>query len=265
LNQSRADPPGRVIRACLWVCVAVWIGLQPAQDAGARNLTVFAAASLKNAMDDVSRRFEQISGDRVSVSYAATSALARQIENGAPADVFISADIGWMDYVARRNLIVAGSRVDLLRNELVLISPSQSTANIQIRRGLPLAGLLGNGRLAMADPDYVPAGKYGKAALESLGVWSSVSKKIARGENVRTALNFVARGEAPLGIVYRTDAEAERSVRIVAVFPPGTHPPIIYPAALLIGGGHPDAMTFLQFLKSKAARSIFAQNGFLPY
>lgn len=234
--------------------------------AGAQDLTVLAAASLKNALDEVSLQYRLPQGGKISISYAGSSALARQIENGAPADIFISADRDWMDYVEKRGLIRSDSRVNLLRNDIVLIAPAGSKASIEIKPGFPLSTLLGgNGRLAMADPDYVPAGKYGKAALEKLGVWPSVAGKIARAENVRAALNFVSRGEAPLGIVYRTDAAADRKVRIVAVFPADTHPPIVYPAALLKGARDPGASMFFEFLNSAQARGIFRKHGFMPY
>jgi molybdate transport system substrate-binding protein len=226
---------------------------------------VLAAASLKNALDEVSGQHLMPQGGKISISYAGSSALARQIENGAPADIFISADRDWMDYVEKRGLIRPDSRVNLLRNEIVLIAPADSKASVEIKPGFPLVTLLGGGRLAMADPDYVPAGKYAKAALEKLGVWSSVAGKIARAENVRAALNFVSRGEAPLGIVYRTDAAADRRVRIVAVFPAQTHPPIVYPAALLKGASDPGASMFFEFLNSAQAREIFRKHGFMPY
>lgn len=233
--------------------------------AGAQNITVLAAASLKNALDEVSGQYRLPQDQKIAISYAASSALARQIENGAPADIFISADLDWMDYVEKRGLIRTDSRVNLLRNEMVLIAPADSKALVEIKPGFPLSILLGGGRLAMADPDYVPAGKYGKAALEKLGVWSSVSGKIARAENVRAALNFVSRGESPLGIVYRTDAAADRKVRIVAVFPADTHPPIVYPAALLKGARDPGASMFFEFLNSAQARGVFRKHGFVPY
>ena len=233
--------------------------------AQAQQLTVLAAASLKNALDEVSRQYRLPQGEKISISYAGSSALARQIENGAPAGIFISADLDWMDYLAKRDLIKSGSRVNLLRNELVLIAPAGSVAKVEIRPGFPLAVLLGNDRLAMADPDHVPAGKYGKAALENLGVWPSVAGKIARAENVRAALNFVSRGEAPLGIVYRTDAAADGRVRIVAVFPAAAHPPIVYPAALLKGAKGPGAAQFFDFLRSSQAMDIFRKHGFMPY
>ena len=233
--------------------------------AQAQNLTVFAAASLKNALDEVAARYQKQSGEKASISYASSSALAKQIESGAPADIFVSADLDWMDYVDRRNLVRAGTRVNLLRNEIVLIASAGNKASFVIGPRFPLAALLGDRRLAMADPDHVPAGKYGKAALEALEVWPSISGKIARGENVRAALNFVSRGEAPFGIVYRTDAAADRNVRIVGAFPADSHPPIVYPAAMLAGGKNPGAQKFFMFLKSPEAANIFRKHGFVTY
>lgn len=227
--------------------------------------TVFAAASLKNALDEIRQSWSAQHSGKVTVSYAASSALARQIEKGAPADMFISADLDWMDYLVQRNLVNAPSRVNLLRNELVMIAPATAKISLELKRGLKLGDLLGGDRLSMADPDSVPAGKYGKAALEALGLWSQVADKLARGENVRTALNFVARGEAPLGIVYRTDAAAEPRVRVVAAFPADSHPPIVYPAALLTAGKNAEAAAFFSHLKSGAATGIFRKHGFLPY
>lgn len=231
--------------------------------------TVFAAASLKNAIDDVRLSWlAQQGGKPVSklrVSYAGSSVLARQIERGAPADIFISADLDWMDYLAQHKLINEASRAMLLRNELVMIAPSGSKISLKLERGIQLGGLLGDGRLSIADPTHVPAGKYAKAGLEALGLWSQVSAKLARGENVRTALNFVARGETPLGIVYRTDAAAEPKVRVVAAFPLDTHPPIVYPAALLAASRSDDAAAFFAFLKTGTAAGIFRKHGFLTY
>ncbi len=228
----------------------------------AQNLAVLAAASLKEALDDVSAQFQRATGSRVVVSYAASSTLAKQIENGAPADVFISADLDWMDYVDQRKLLRAGTRVNLLRNRLVLIAPAESRVQVEIKAGFALDRPLGNGKLSMADPDSVPAGKYGKAALEKLGAWSAVERKVARADNVRTALNFVARGEVPLGIVYETDAFAEKKVRVVARFPQDSHPAIIYPAAVLAESKHAATPAFLNYLKSGEARAIFEKYGF---
>ena len=227
--------------------------------------TVFAAASLKNALDEISQSWTAQKSGKVVVSYAASSALARQIEKGAPADIFVSADLEWMDYLAQRKLINAASRVNLLRNELVMIAPAAAKISVELKPGLKLGDLLGNDRLSMADPDSVPAGKYGMAALEALGLWPQVATKIIRADNVRTALNFVARAEAPLGIVYRTDAAAEDKVRVIASFPTNTHPPIVYPAALLAESKNAEAAAFFSYLKSNAATGIFRKHGFLTY
>lgn len=235
-----------------------------ATSAAAQNapILVFAAASMKNALDDANELFERQKGVKVTTSYAASSALAKQIEAGAPADVFISADLDWMDYVDKKQLIRAGTRSNLLGNKIVLIAPAASALRLAITPNFPLAQALGDGRLAMADPASVPAGKYGKAALEALGVWSSVAGKIAPAENVRATLLLVSRGETPLGIVYQTDAAADPSVKILASFPADTHPPIVYPVALLQGSANPAADDYLAFLKSAAARPSFEKQGF---
>jgi molybdate transport system substrate-binding protein len=254
-----------------WKSIGAWLvsaltGLfMYAQAVQAQNVTVFAAASLKDALDEIDGLHQKRLGQKTLISYAASSALARQIENGAPADIFISADLDWMDYLEKRKLLKTGTRVNLLRNELVLIAPADSKTSLTIGPNFPLAAHLGNRRLSMADPDSVPAGKYGKAALEHLGVWSSVSDKIARAENVRAALRFVARAEAPFGIVYRTDAAAEKNVRMVAAFPANTHPPIVYPAALLATGKSPAANQYFGVLKSPEAMNVFRKHGFIPY
>src|SRR5258708_6661920 len=197
-----------------------------------RDLLVFGAASLKNALDDANARYQRDAGHKIVVSYGASPALAKQIEGGAPADVFISADLDWMDYVAEHKLIKPETRFNLLGNKLVLIAPADSRVDLVILPKFPLAQALGNDRLAMADPSAVPAGKYGKAALEALGVWSSVSSKIAPAQDVRATLLLVSRGEAPFGIVYQTDAAADKGVKIVGSFPAATHPPVIYPMAV---------------------------------
>ena len=231
----------------------------------AADITVFAAASLKESLDEQARRFEADTGSRVVVSYGASNALAKQIEAGAPANLFISADLEWMDYLDQRRLLAPGSRVNLLRNRLVLVAPAGSSTAVKIGPGFDLAGALGNGKLAMANPDSVPAGKYGKAALESLGAWSKVEKQVVRSENVRAALALVARGEAAYGIVYRTDALAEKGVRIVDTFPDTSHPPIVYPAALIATKATPPAKALLDYLRSAAARSIWDKHGFSPF
>jgi molybdate transport system substrate-binding protein len=239
-------------------CAAALTAL-PARGA---DLMVFAAASLKEALDEQVGRFESAGRDRVRVAYASSSSLARQIEHGAPADVFISADTDWMDYLAGRKLIDPKSRVNLLSNGLVLIAPAGSAVRVDIGRGFPLSRLLGTERLAIADPDYVPAGKYARAALESLGVWSSVADRTARAENVRAALALVARGEASLGIVYRSDALAEKRVRAVAGFPASSHPPIVYPAALIAAGKASLGAEFLAFLRLPSSRLAWEGHGF---
>lgn len=246
-----------------WMCIV--LALAPAGTAAvahAADVTVFAAASLKEAMDAQAKQFERSTGSRVVVSYGASNALARQIEAGAPADLFVSADRDWMDYLAARHLIEPASRVDLLSNALVLIEPSFATSTLRIGPGFGLAAALGAGRLAMANPDAVPAGKYGKSALVDLGVWSSVEKQVARAENVRAALALVSRGEAPFGIVYRTDALADKGVKIVDTFPSGSHPPIVYPAALVAGSKSAPARALLDDLRSAPARAIWERYGF---
>lgn len=230
--------------------------------AAAEPVTVFAAASLKEAMDEQARRFEADTGDKVIVSYGGSNALARQIDAGAPADVFISADLDWMDYLGQRARLVSGSRVDLLHNDLVLIAPAASRTALRIAPSFDLAGALGSERLAMANPDSVPAGKYGKAALTTLGVWTRVERQTARTDNVRVALSLVARGEAALGIVYKSDALAERGVRIVDTFPEATHAPIVYPGALVTPQKGRVAKALLDFLRSSAARPIWEKYGF---
>lgn len=238
------------------------IGLPAPVRATGTQITVFAAASLKDALDAVAAQWQSETGKTAVISYAASSALAKQIEAAAPADLFISADLAWMDYLAERKLIVPETRANLLGNRIVLVAPKDSTVEAKIASALDLAGLLGDGRLAIADPAAVPAGRYAKAALESLGLWSAVEGKLAPTENVRAALALVAKGEAPLGIVYKTDAAAEPGVRVVDTFPETAHPPIIYPVALLAASNNPDAAAFLDYLKSPTAKTVFEKLGF---
>ena len=236
------------------------LGLFPAGGAGAQELLLFAAASLSDALDAAIATYP---GDaEVVASYASSSTLARQIEQGAPADLFISANPEWMDYLAAREQIRDGTRTDLLGNGLVLVAPAASDVTLEIAPGFDLAGALGDGRLAMGDPDHVPAGIYGKAALESLGAWQSVAPQVARADNVRAALVLVARGEAPLGIVYSSDAVAEPGVRVVGRFPPDSHPPIVYPVAVVAASKHPAADDFLAYLQSAPAAALFERSGF---
>lgn len=225
-------------------------------------VVVFAAASLKEGLDAVNKACEADVGEVATISYAASSALARQIESGAPADVFISADLDWMKYLSDRKLTKPETEVKLLGNQIVLVAPRDSKVETRIEKGFALAGLVGDGKLAMGDVKAVPAGKYGKAALESLGVWSSVEGKVAQAENVRAALKLVSTGEAALGIVYATDAHAEPGVKVVGTFPAGTHPPIIYPVAQLADSKGKDAPAFLKCLQSAKAGELFKAQGF---
>jgi molybdate transport system substrate-binding protein len=229
----------------------------------AEKVNVFAAASLKNALDEVSTAWKADTGKETANAYAASSALARQIEGGAPADVFISADLDWMKYLSDKTLIAKGTQVNLLGNTLVLVAPADSTAAVTIAPGFDLAGVLNGGKLAVCDVKAVPAGKYGKAALEKLGVWPSVEGSLAQAENVRAALKLVATGEAPAGIVYQTDANVEKKVKVLGTFPADTHPKIVYPAALVAASKNADAAEFLAFLQSPKALDIFKAHGFI--
>jgi molybdate transport system substrate-binding protein len=243
---------------CLVFCFAV----ASTRPGAAETLTVFAAASLKNALDDVDAAYAKAGGDKVVASYAASSALAKQIEQGAPADVFISADLDWMDYAHDKRLITDDTRVDLLGNRLVLIAPKNSPLNdVTIGPGFDLAALAGDGRLVTGDVRAVPVGRYAKAALEKLGAWDKVAPKMAMAENVRAALALVSRGEAPLGIVYETDAKIEPSVKIVGHFPTDSHAAIVYPAAATVTA-KPDVARYLAFLRSADAKAIFERYGF---
>ena len=233
--------------------------------ASAAPLTVFAAASLKESLDEAAAAYRKASGQDVRVSYAASSALARQIEQGAPADLFLSADLDWMDYLQERKLIDEASRRNLLGNTLVLIAPAIRKAGpVALKPGVKLLPLLGEGRMALALTASVPAGKYARAAFTSLGVWDQLQPKVAEAENVRAALMLVARGEAPLGVVYGSDAQAEPKVRVLATFPADTHPAIVYPVAVIKASRHPRAAAFAQWLHSKDAAAIFRRRGFAP-
>lgn len=225
-------------------------------------VTVFAAASMKNALDAANAEWAKETSNEATVSYAASSALAKQIEAGAPADLFISADLAWMDYVAGKKLIKDDTRTNLLGNRLVLVAPADKAKPVEIKQGFDLAKLVGDGKLAMGAVDSVPAGKYGKAALEKLGVWCSVEDKFAGAESVRAALVLVSRGEAPYGIVYQTDAAADQGVKIVGTFPQDSHEPIIYPVAILAESKNPLAAAYLEFLKSAKAAPFFEKQGF---
>jgi len=264
---SRA-PEGKRIRSAFSVCAAllalfcaVNAGPGPAR-ADTPDLLVFAAASLKTALDEINTLWHERTSKHAAIAYAASSALAKQIEQGAPADVFISADEDWMDYLAERKLIRPETRSDLLGNRLVLISPKGADRPVNIVPEFPLLSLLGQGRLAMANTDAVPAGKYGRAALEALGVWESVKGRIAQAENVRAALLLVSRSEAPLGIVYESDAVSEPSVARVGTFPENTHPRIVYPIAVTSDSSKSAAYAFVDMLKTPEARAVFEKQGF---
>jgi molybdate transport system substrate-binding protein len=252
--------PTRTFRVLL-VCAAAALSVAAQSPRPANDVLVFAAASLQTALDELVEPARRATGVRMRVSYAGSSALARQIESGAPADLFISADLDWMAYLAARQLIRADSRVNLLGNRLVLVAPRAEPVTLKIAPRFALAAALGRSRLALADPAAVPAGKYARAALTSLGVWDEVAGKIAAAENVRAALLLVSRGEAPLGVVYHTDAVADPGVLIVDTFPESTHPPIIYPAALT-SVASPAGSRVLEFLRTDAARAVFARQGF---
>jgi len=225
-------------------------------------LTVFAAASMKNAVDDINAEFTKATGIKVVSSYAASSALAKQIEAGAPADLFASADLEWMDYLAGKKLIKDDSRVNLLGNRLVLVAPKDSKiGNVAIGPGFDLAKLAGDGRIATGDVRAVPVGKYAKAALEKLGAWRAAESKFAMADNVRAALTLVGRGEAVLGVVYETDAKVEPNVKIVGHFPEDSHPAIVYPVALT-AAAKPDAARHIAHMRSNAAKAIFEKYGF---
>jgi molybdate transport system substrate-binding protein len=229
----------------------------------ASDVKVFAAASLKNALDEIAAAFEAETKVKAVPVYAASSALAKQIEEAAPADIFISADEAWMDYLEGKNLIAKDTRRKLLGNTLVLIAPKDSSKPFDLKAGANLAGALGDGRLAIAEVTSVPAGKYAKAALEKLGMWDGVSDKLAMAANVRAALTLVAKGEAPLGIVYGSDAKADPGVAVVAEFPADSYPPIVYPTARIASSTNPDAQKFLDFLSANASSQVFINQGFV--
>jgi molybdate transport system substrate-binding protein len=223
---------------------------------------VFAAASTKTALDAVAVAWKADTGKRVSIAYASSAALAKQVEQGAPADIFISADLKWMDYLDKAKLIRAGTRQNLFGNKLVLIEPSDADSKLEIAKGFDLAGAAGDGKIAVCMIDSCPAGIYAKEALESLGVFAGVEPKLAQADNVRNALTLVSRGEARFGIVYATDAKADPKVKLVGTFPASSHSPIVYPVALIAASAKADAEIFLAYLTSQAATKIFLEQGF---
>jgi molybdate transport system substrate-binding protein len=223
---------------------------------------VFAAASMKTALDAVAAAWKAQTGKTVSIAYASSATLAKQIEQGAPADLFISADHKWMDYLEKAKLIRAGTRRNLLGNKLVLIEPGDADVKLEIAKGFDLAGAANDGKIAVCAIDSCPGGIYAKEALESLGVFAGIEPKLAQADNVRNALNLVARGEAKFGIVYATDARADPNVKLVGTFPASSHGPIVYPVALVAASANPDAALFLAYLTSQAATKIFLEQGF---
>jgi molybdate transport system substrate-binding protein len=265
LERRLKDPRMRLntlLFAALGACLALAAPI-PAR-AEAQSVTVFAAASLKTALDDIAAQWRKDTGKTARISYAASGPLAKQIEAGAPADIFISADVAWMDYAAQRKLIKPETRGNLLGNALVLVAPSNSKARpMEINAQTDILGLLGkDGRLAMGQPKSVPAGAYAEQALTSLGLWDKVKDRIAQTESVRATLIFVARGEAPAGIVYRTDAHAEPKVKVLGTFPESSHAPIVYPIAIIAASANPDAKVFYDYLATPAASAIFKRESF---
>jgi molybdate transport system substrate-binding protein len=249
--------------ALLGILLSLWIPSLPLQaaDTSSQPLLVFAAASLADVMDEVSVAYTRKTGQPVKLSYAASSVLARQVEAGARADIFFSADTDWMDYLQDRKLIDRPTRTDLLGNRLVLVAPAKSGLELKIAPGFPIVAALGKQRLSTGDPDSVPAGKYARTALTSLGVWNDIADRLIRAENVRAALTFVSRGEAPLGIVYETDALIDKGVRVVDVFPASSHLPIIYPVAAT-ATAKPAGKQFITYLQSDTALVAFKRYGF---
>ncbi len=252
----------RLLPMLLACALSAGAGISQAEESKKPALLVFAAASLTNVLGELAADWEKTSGVPVKLSFAASSVLARQIEAGSNADVFISADQEWMDYLQTRDLIDRSSRRNLVGNRLVLIAPADSKIELKIARGFRLADALAGGRLATGDPDTVPVGRYARSALTTLGVWDEVADRLVRADNVRSAMLFVSRGEVPLGIVYATDAAVDSKVRVVDTFPADTHAPITYPAAAM-RGAKPDATAFILFLESKATGVIWRKFGFV--
>jgi molybdate transport system substrate-binding protein len=237
--------------------------LAPPARAQSEPIRLYAAATLKTALDAIAADWQRGGGAPVVLVYGPTPALAKQIENGAPADIYFSADPDWMDYLAQRQLIRAGTRTDLLSNRLVLIGAKDATPAPPINAGFPLAALVGAGPLAMCNPMHHPAGRYGRISLERLGLWSAVADKVAIAEDVRVAVTMVGRGDAPLAVVFATDAAEDQRVRVIGSFPDNSHPPIVYPVALVAASRQPDAARLLDYLKSPAASATFERLGYL--
>jgi molybdate transport system substrate-binding protein len=259
---SRREFLSRLLRLVGVGITLLWgLPRMPAQAQGA-DIVVFAAASLKNVLDAINMQWQKETGKKAAIAYASSPSLARQIEQAPPAQIFISADLDWMDYLAQKKLIKPETRSNLLGNRIVLISPKDKAHPIEVKPGFDLAKILGEGRLSIANVYTVPAGKYGKAALEKLSVWPSVASRLAQAENVRAALLLVSRGEAPAGIVYQTDAASDSNIEIIGTFPEDTYPPIIYPIALTANATHPDAAAFLAYIRSGKTMPLFEAHGF---
>jgi molybdate transport system substrate-binding protein len=254
----------RRLTAGLVVAAAAFLAISPGSSQE-RTVTIFAAASLQTALDRVVAAWQAEGRGEAVVSYAATSALARQIEQGAPADLFISADLEWMAYLDERGLLDSNGRTGLLGNRIVLVAPTGVAQPVEITPELDLVAMLSGGRLAVADTEAVPAGRYARASLEALGLWDGIADRLAPAENVRAALALVSRGEAPLGIVYATDDVADAAVEAIGVFPSETHPPIVYPAAILAGKANPSSEAFLEYLRYPTAVCIFQTRGFTVF
>ncbi len=259
MNVGKSLAAGLLAAGGMAIALAAGLSAAHADDG---KVTVFAAASMKNALDAVNKACASQVGEEATISYAASSALAKQIEAGAPADVFVSADLDWMKYLSDKKLVKPDTEVKLLGNAIVLVAPKDSTATAKLEKGFDLAGLLGDGRLAMGEVKSVPAGKYGKEALEKLGLWDSVEGKLAQTENVRAALKLVATGEAAAGIVYATDAAAEPGVKVIGTFPEDSHKPIVYPVAQTADSKDAETPAFLKCLQSAKAAEIFKGQGF---
>jgi molybdate transport system substrate-binding protein len=245
---------------CLAFAALVLAGA--AATASAQGVTVFAAASLTNALEEIAKIYREKGGGAVKFSFASSSTLAKQIEGGAPADIYISADERWMDYAAERKLIEPATRASRLGNVLVLITPPGDKRKLDIRPGFDLAGMIGSGKLATGDPAHVPVGRYAQQALTKLGIWDAVAPKIARTDNVRAALLLVERGEVPFGIVYATDAAASGKVNIAGAFPPDSYPPVSYPFAIVAGRDRPEVGKFFDFLSGAEAQAVYRKAGF---
>lgn len=264
---------GRVARVT-FVSALMWIaalvpgleqspGKAAARSGSAGGPVIFAAASLKTALDEIATLWAADAGKAPSITYASSATLAKQIEQGAPADIFISADLAWMDYLDKAKLIEAGTRRNLLGNKLVLVEPADTKTDLAIAAGFDLASATGDGKIAVCAVASCPAGIYAKEALENLGVWAAVEPKLAQADNVRAALAFVSRGEARFGIVYATDAKADPKVHVVGIFPASSHEPIVYPVALVGTSSNPDAASFVAYLTSQAATRVLTAQGFI--